>query len=210
MRIAIRRTLRELWRTIVGFFRSTAPTGRNRWDEYVRISVQYYSAAQHSAENGYSPVAGNLMHHAFEMLLKAGILKAEAAPKWQEPEKWLQRRFGHRLTKLWAELSLALDLGTVQFYRRHIKHLDLWEEVRYPGRRRSVGMYISYVALPDRLNVTPNTKVYRLEIPVLHSIFVELARIIGVNLDTFPDWSAAGPSGNVNTYTDQERTLRHA
>ena len=49
---------------------------RHEWQarQFVAAGVQYYIAARGAALAGLMPVSGNLFHHAFEMLLKAGII----------------------------------------------------------------------------------------------------------------------------------------
>ena len=37
---------------------------------YLRIAIQYYVVGRHAALRGQMPVAGNVVHHAVEMLLK--------------------------------------------------------------------------------------------------------------------------------------------
>jgi hypothetical protein len=53
----------------------------HEWQErqFVSASIQYYVAARGSAIAGFMPVSGNLFHHAFEMLLKTGIIRRNAA-----------------------------------------------------------------------------------------------------------------------------------
>ena len=51
------------------------------WEHYATLSGQYYVSARFAAQAGYVPLCGNLMHHAVELQLKCGLIKAGAVPK---------------------------------------------------------------------------------------------------------------------------------
>ncbi len=63
-------------------------------DEYLNIAIQYYVAGRSAIFAGSIPVAGNLVHHAFEMLLKYLLLSSFST-------RQLKKEFGHNLNKLW-------------------------------------------------------------------------------------------------------------
>jgi hypothetical protein len=66
-----------------------------RRSQYFKLGVQYYVAARSAAICRLSPVAGNLYHHAIEMLLKGQLCLTHS-------EKQMKKKMGHRLDRCWA------------------------------------------------------------------------------------------------------------
>jgi len=48
-------------------------------DQYLTIAIQYYVAGRSASLANFMPVAGNLFHHAVEMLLKCFLLDSYSA-----------------------------------------------------------------------------------------------------------------------------------
>lgn len=51
------------------------------WIHYAALASQYDVAARFAAQAGYVPLSGNLMHHAIELQLKWGLIKAGVVPR---------------------------------------------------------------------------------------------------------------------------------
>lgn len=101
---------------------------KNKSDEYLKIGFQYYVSARAASFGYLLPVAGNLYHHALEMLLKY-LLIGELSPKN------LKDRFGHNLEKLWKEYKLLKQDKTISKYNSLIKKLNKFEDLRYPSNK---------------------------------------------------------------------------
>lgn len=85
-------------------------------DRYMSISVQYYLAARWSTFNTLLPIAGNLFHHAIEMLLK----------------KVIKKKLKHNLPAIWNQFKQMYPTINLAKFDKTIEKLHNWEEIRYP------------------------------------------------------------------------------
>src|SRR5438067_433421 len=97
-------------------------------NEYLKIAFQYYISARVSMFAYSLPVAGNLYHHAIEMLLKFSLL-TKFTPFH------LQTKFGHNLEKLWKEYKKLYPDKTLSKYNSLIKKINHFEDLRYPKNK---------------------------------------------------------------------------
>ena len=98
------------------------------------MALQYYIAGR-SACFAYSmPVAGNLLHHAVEMVLKH--LLAEKGLTENE----LRHKFRHDLKKLWRATKNSLADPSLNTYDSIIRKIARMHDVRYPRRNYSFQM----------------------------------------------------------------------
>jgi hypothetical protein len=72
------------------------------------------------------PVAGNLLHHAVEMMLK-GVLSVHYTPDQL-------RHHLHRLPELWGSFKERHDTGQLSEYDQLITALHAFENIRYPDK----------------------------------------------------------------------------
>jgi hypothetical protein len=72
------------------------------------------------------PIAGNLLHHAFEMFLKGAL----------SPDSSLQqlKKIGHDLVTLWQSLKKQNPSGPPPGLEATLRELDKFEDLRYPDR----------------------------------------------------------------------------
>src|SRR5260221_7699546 len=63
--------------------------------QFLNLGIQYYTAGRSAVLAELIPVAGNLFHHAIEMLLKARLSQKLSL------KELCKRPFGHRLSSLW-------------------------------------------------------------------------------------------------------------
>jgi HEPN domain-containing protein len=104
--------------------------------EFFRLGVNYYVAGRFAALTGLFPIAGNLLHHAAEMLLKGALVRVVGLDKLRD--------IGHDLNDLWREFttqfaisdSLAVDIAIVE--------LDRFERLRYPDKVIHEGMEMTF------------------------------------------------------------------
>jgi hypothetical protein len=95
--------------------------------QYLSIAIQYYIAGRSAAFAGSIPVAGSLLHHAVEMLLKSFLLKQYTAAE-------LKDEFRHDLKKLWRAFKNIANEPPLGRFDGLVSALNRVEEVRYPGR----------------------------------------------------------------------------
>jgi hypothetical protein len=103
------------------------PTKDPGWavTEMVKLGLQYYISGRSAAIAGFNPVAGNLLHHAVEMLLKAQLLKAYSL-------KEIKTRYGHNLLAAWTDFKGMLPLEDLGHLDQAITDLDVFDDIRYP------------------------------------------------------------------------------
>jgi hypothetical protein len=101
----------------------------NVWDQYASLAAHYYVSGRFAAQAGFVPLCGNLMHHAIELQLKCGLIKAGVVPSVaprvrlssclqrllsrvgftiappQDADRYLQRRYDHSLRKAWRDFK---------------------------------------------------------------------------------------------------------
>ena len=107
------------------------PTG----DPSARVSEQFYKVAMEYYASGRSAflsnsvfVAGNLLHHAVEMMLKGHLLKTIL------PTDLAKRKFGHNLLILWTAFKATFPSNDLAEFDAMIDALNRFEEIRYPDK----------------------------------------------------------------------------
>jgi hypothetical protein len=123
-------------RALLGNAPSTLPSDR-LVNEFFRYGSQYYVAARYAVYAGLMPVAGNLLHHAIEMLLKGALAESVASQK-------LKDKFGHRLRRTWKEFKKQAAESNLAIFDRVIRELDKFENIRYPDELLRRGAAISF------------------------------------------------------------------
>ena len=90
--------------------------------EYLNLAIQYYIAGR-SASFAYSiPVAGNIFHHAVEMLLKYFLISNNSCSASK-----LKNDFGHNLKKLWDAFKKVMNDRTLDKFDGLISDLRTQE-----------------------------------------------------------------------------------
>ena len=104
--------------------------------DYLSIGIQYYLMGRSASLCILAPVAGNLFHHAFELLFKFKLISRYT------PDD-LQKKFGHDLPFIWESFKCLLKKDISKFDKL-IDGLQKWEEIRYPNypRGKSLVMVI--------------------------------------------------------------------
>jgi len=93
---------------------------------FVRRGYEYYANARFAMHAQSSYVAGNLFHHAVEMLLKAGLAKNGKSLGELE-------RMRHNLKRLWRAYKRDHANAPLSRHDRTINRLDKLEDIRYPN-----------------------------------------------------------------------------
>jgi hypothetical protein len=82
-----------------------------------------------------TPVAGNILHHAIEMFLKAGLVE-------YLPTRDLKYNLGHELGKPWREFKAKLADPELDHFDGAIERLDAFEDIRYPDKLVTEGLQL--------------------------------------------------------------------
>jgi hypothetical protein len=91
---------------------------------FAQLAMQYYVAGRAAAIHQLIPVLGNLLHHAVEMSLKAGLASSHSLVQL--------KGLGHRLPRLWEVFSAAFPSATGIGLQAAVDSLHRFEELRYP------------------------------------------------------------------------------
>jgi hypothetical protein len=105
-------------------------------DDFVRIACQYYATARFAMYAQRFPVCGNLFHHAVEMFLKAGIVKAGLARN----RKLSLKGMGHDLKKLWRAFKADFPEPALERHNKTISLLNKFEAIRHPDSKHAIAM----------------------------------------------------------------------
>lgn len=98
------------------------------WDR----GCQYYIAGRFAVTGALNPIAGNLLHHAIEFLLKGALAKTRTLTQL--------RQLGHKLPPTWEEFKAEVgDIGIARFDAT-IAALHAYEDIRYPDDALKNGM----------------------------------------------------------------------
>jgi len=91
---------------------------------FLERAVDYYALGRIATLTSRFSVAGSLLHHAVESLLKACLVPHRTMPEL--------KRLGHSLPKLWAAtILLGPSLESAQ-RQQTIDSLNRFEKIRYP------------------------------------------------------------------------------
>jgi hypothetical protein len=103
--------------------------------QFFWLASQYYVAGRAAVFAGGAPVAGNLLHHAVEMLIKGALARHESTAQL--------RSYGHRLPKLWKSFRLRYPIPTLASHEPTVRALEKFEKIRYPDAYVASGMFFS-------------------------------------------------------------------
>lgn len=143
---------------------------------FTETGLQYYVAGRFAALAGLVPVAGNLHHHAIEMLLKAGLITTLT-------EDDLKSRYGHKLNKLWTNFKGLTTSTSLNAFDDLVNELDRWETLRYFAGP-PVGKHGTFFCLPTaktdpRIDPDPvSTEYYHVSLEEIDELFSELVRAL--------------------------------
>lgn len=101
-----------------------------------KVGMQYYITGRAAARGHQVPVAGNLLHHAVEMLLKGELSKSLSLGE-------IKKQYGHRLVKTWNEFKASHAGEDLSGFDQLIADLDRFEKIRYPDEYLEHGAAIA-------------------------------------------------------------------
>ena len=94
---------------------------------YFGQGLHYYIAARY-----FIPIAGNLVHHAIEFLLKGALI--------EQLDEAARRKFRHNLQKLWRHYKRERNNPALAKFDQTISDINKFERIRYPEEMLRLGM----------------------------------------------------------------------
>jgi hypothetical protein len=80
--------------------------------DFSRFALGYFISGRFAVNMWFTPVCANLLHHAFELLFKAALVRDGVIPPGTEVNVFLKKTYRHSLTKLWRDVKTRFpDLG---------------------------------------------------------------------------------------------------
>jgi len=125
--------LSRFWRSLLTKLASkpTTPTP-NAYLQFFQLAIQYYVSARFAAMAPCMPVAGNLYHHAIELILKGELSKSTPLLELAKSR--------HSLKKTWKKFVKLFPGEDLTPFRELIRELDRFERIRYPDAVLKEGM----------------------------------------------------------------------
>jgi hypothetical protein len=147
---------------------------------FISSAIDYYVAGRFAVFAGLTPTAGNLLHHAVEMSLKAALSKRD----WSLGDL---KKLGHRLEDIWQEfkaLHPANPNGLKEF-DPVIAGLDRFEEIRYPDRTVKQGMLCEIGRGPRPVAAMGLQPTYALYLGEIDRLVGKVFELASVNFQAF-------------------------
>jgi hypothetical protein len=114
-------------------------------ERFIEYGLQYYVAGRSAVASGLNPVAANILHHAVEMFLKAGL----CAHTTEDDRRY---ELKHDLPKIWQAFRTQYDPeGKLARFDECVKGLHRYEDIRYPEGM----MKLSVVAMRTQFGGAP-------------------------------------------------------
>jgi len=96
--------------------------------ELVPLAVQHYVAGRMLALQLQTHVAGNILHHAVELFIKAELARVVSIDE-------LKNKYRHNLKKLWRKYA-TMHTDSPGGFLDTVTDLDAFEEIRYPSAEK--------------------------------------------------------------------------
>ncbi len=99
----------------------------NAYESFLKFAREYNGGGRAACLCGSVFIAGNLLHHAVEMLLKGELSKTVAMDD-------LKDKYGHWLPKCWSGFKALFPAEDLSEFDPMIVELDRFEQIRYPNK----------------------------------------------------------------------------
>ena len=141
---------------------------------FVSLGLQYYAIGREAALLQLMPVAGNLLHHAVEMVLKALLVTDLHLDGL--------KKLGHNIEAVWeGAVTRHPTLGSER-RNQTITELHRFESLRYPDRMITEGAAIRlslFAPAPERSETT--VPFYELVLEDVDELFQAIFKATGLN-----------------------------
>src|SRR5438552_2146024 len=112
------------------------------WDDYARLAAQHYVTGRFAALAQFVPLCATMMHHAVELQLKCGLIKAGAIPT-KDADQYLKKTYSHRLGRLWTNFKGCHPADDLSPFDELVNQLDRWENIRYPKQGIAMSVQVT-------------------------------------------------------------------
>jgi hypothetical protein len=147
--------------------------------QFYKVALEYYVSGRAAVLCHSSLVAGNLFHHAIEMLLKGFLSKTIPLEDLKNPKK-----FGHNLPRLWTTFSGLFGTEDLAEFNSVIDELEKFETIRYPDKILEQGAHIGFgFGRGKVLNILPGqtVPVYQTGVGDVDALFARLLPLCEVD-----------------------------
>ncbi len=147
--------------------------------------LEYYVAGRCAARCHLSRVAGNILHHAIEMLLKSELAKQARLDE-------LKSKYGHKLDRLSRTVKERHPDEDLARFDQLVVGLDGFETVRYPNDYMKRGAAFSIDWSPATMTseqIGPAVPHYALRMAEIDALVARLFKICHMNPKYF--WGGA-------------------
>jgi hypothetical protein len=148
------------------------------WYHLFKVGMQYTIAGRAAARGQLVPVAGNLLHHAVEMLLKGELSKTL-------PLDEIKKQYGHLLVKTWDAFKALHSGEDLSGFDQLIADLDRFEKIRYPDEYLKHGamMTIGWGSLKPAVRqlMGPKLPEYCLYVNEVDALVARLFKVCRIN-----------------------------
>ncbi len=148
---------------------------------FYQLGMQYYAAGRFAAVNAMIPVAGNLLHHAFEMILKGNLVKQYSLEQIKD--------CGHKLRKSWGRFKARYPNENLARFDGFVDGLDEFENLRYPDDLLQNGAHITLGFTPGQtgsgFSPLPGQPYYDLSIADFDALMKQIFRLCGIDPSRF-------------------------
>jgi len=154
---------------------------------FLRLGVQYYTAARSAVLAQLAPVSGNLYHHAIEMLLKARLSQKRSLKELSRPP------FRHKLGALWNVFKAEFPTAGLDQFDDTIATLDRFETLRYPDAILNEGAEIIVMWEPGHSSstyapeITPPPR-YQIVVTEIDRLVARIFEVSSRNPAFFTGW----------------------
>jgi hypothetical protein len=144
------------------------------------VGIQYYIAGRAATRARLIPFAGNLLHHAVEMLLKGELSKTTTLAT-------IKKKYGHFLVKTWDAFKVLHSGEDLSAFDELIADLDRFEKIRYPDEymKHGAAMSLGFVGADARplirRSARPRVPEYTLPVKEVDAFIARLFKICRIN-----------------------------
>jgi hypothetical protein len=147
--------------------------------EYFRTALHYYILGRYATTAQFSPIPGNLIHHAIEFFLKAALIE-------QLDEAARRNKFRHNVRKLWRRYKRERNNPGLAKFDQTISDINKFERIRYPEEMLRLGMlaeigFVRNTFVPPPGANWPTGARYQLALDEVDELVKLIFQIEGIN-----------------------------
>jgi len=148
---------------------------------FYKLGLHYYASGRFAFFSAMIPVAGNLLHHAVEMVLKGRLTHSLSLVR-------LKRKYSHDLCKTWRRFKKCFATCDLSGDDNLVTGLHEFETLRYPDDLLEHGAHIGFTlqANPQPIHsAIPGQPVYQLSLADVDSFMDRLFTLCSISVATY-------------------------